>query len=409
MIETKFKQTEVGMIPEDWEVKKLGEIAQNFTGLTYSPENIKEYGTLVLRSSNIKSGRLSFVDNVYVDTTIPERAKVKDNDILVCVRNGSKSLIGKCAFIFPNNLEMAFGAFMTILRAKEDAKCLFYIWQSNAIQKQIQDNLGATINQITNADIQRYSTPLPSLSEQKRIATALTSIDNLIASLSALIEKKKLIKQGTMQQLLTAKRRLPGFSEPWVQKKLGEICEFENGYTPSKEVTSFWNNGTINWFRMEDIRKNGRILSNSIQHITSIAVKGDLFPANSIIMSTTATIGEHALLIVDSLANQRFTNLIIRKSLSNLINIYWFFYYCFVLGEWCRNNINEGGLAAVNMDDFSNHEIAIPPTKQEQTAIANVLTSMDNEIASLEAKRAKYETIKQGMMQQLLTGKIRLI
>ena len=86
----------------------------------------------------------------------------------------------------------------------------------------------------------------------------------------------------------------------------------------------------------------------------------------------------------------------------------WFYHYCFVLGEWCRNNINEGGLAAVNMEDFSN--VIIPlPSFDEQQAIASVLTSMDKEISAIEAKKAKYETIKQGMMQQLLTGKIRLI
>lgn len=196
--------------------------------------------------------------------------------------------------------------------------------------------------------------------------------------------------------------------EDWEVKRLDSICEFRNGYTPSKAVNRFWENGTIPWFRMEDIRTNGRILSDAIQHINEEAVKGNLFPAGSIIMSTTATIGEHALLIVDSLANQRFTNLIIRKSLTHAVDTMWFYHYCFVLGEWCRNNINEGGLAAVNMEDFSN--VIIPlPSFDEQKAIASVLSSMDDEISALEAKKAKYEQIKQGMMQQLLTGKIRLV
>ena len=196
--------------------------------------------------------------------------------------------------------------------------------------------------------------------------------------------------------------------EDWEVKRLDSICEFRNGYTPSKAVNRFWENGTIPWFRMEDIRTNGRILSDAIQHINEEAVKGNLCPAGSIIMSTTATIGEHALLIVDSLANQQFTNLIIRKSLTHAVDTMWFYHYCFVLGEWCRNNINEGGLAAVNMEDFSN--VIIPlPSFDEQKAIASVLSSMDDEISALEAKKAKYEQIKQGMMQQLLTGKIRLV
>ena len=107
-----YKQTELGPIPEDWEVKSLGEIAETFTGLTYSPENVYEHGTLVLRSSNIKNEQLCFEDNVFVQMSIPERAFVKENDILICVRNGSKALIGKSAIITKAAVGMAFGAFM---------------------------------------------------------------------------------------------------------------------------------------------------------------------------------------------------------------------------------------------------------------------------------------------------------
>ena len=195
--------------------------------------------------------------------------------------------------------------------------------------------------------------------------------------------------------------------EDWEMKILGEICDFRNGYTPSKSINRYWENGSIPWFRMEDIRTNGRILSDSIQHITEIAVKDSLFPAGSIIISTTATIGEYALLIVDSLANQRFTNLTIRKSLTRAIDIMWFFHYCHVLGRWCRSNINEGGLAAVNMIDLQNILIPIPSTP-EQVRIASALTSVDNLISSLDKLIEKKKNIKQGTMQQLLTGKKRL-
>ena len=195
--------------------------------------------------------------------------------------------------------------------------------------------------------------------------------------------------------------------EEWEMKILGEICDFRNGYTPSKSINRYWENGSIPWFRMEDIRTNGRILSDSIQHITEMAVKDSLFPAGSIIISTTATIGEYALLIVDSLANQQFTNLTIRKSLTRAIDIMWFFHYCNVLGRWCRSNINEGGLAAVNMIDLQNILIPIPSTP-EQVRIASALTSVDNLISSLDKLIEKKKNIKQGTMQQLLTGKKRL-
>ena len=339
---------------------------------------------------------------------INNRAKLKVGDVLF----SGTGTIGQTALVKeePINWGIKEGIYaITPDSHKLDSVFLiYYLHTTKAIALYSSMSSGSTISSVPMTKFINLPISLPSLSEQKRIALALSNIDALISELGKLIEKKRAIKQGAMQQLFTGKQRLRGFSEPWVEKKLGEICEFQNGYTPSKAVNSFWENGTIPWFRMEDIRTNGRILSDAIQHITEEAVKGSLFPANSIIMSTTATIGEHALLIVDSLANQRFTNLTFRKSLTQAVDVMWFYHYCFILGEWCKMNINEGGLASVNMIDFSNVMIPLPSVK-EQSAIASVLTSMDNEISALEAKREKYSSIKQGMMQQLLTGKIRLV
>lgn len=146
----------------------------------------------------------------------------------------------------------------------------------------------------------------------------------------------------------------------WV--RLGDACEIRNGYTPSKANRNFWDGGTIPWFRMEDIRANGRILSDSIQHITPEAVKGDgLFEKNSIIISTTATIGEHALLTADSLTNQRFTNLKVRKSLADKVDIKYFFHYMFIVGEWCKSNVNASSFASVDMKRFKDLKIPLPP------------------------------------------------
>ena len=268
---------------------------------------------------------------------------------------------------------------------------------------------GDAVVHISKASLENLFIPLPPIEEQRRIASALTSIDNLIDSLDRLIAKKRDIKQGAMQQLLSGKKRLKGFTEPWKSFKIDDLFDIGNGYTPSKANPAYWTNGTIPWFRMEDIRANGRILKDSIQHITEEAVKSSgLFPANSIILSTTATIGEHALLIADSLANQQFRFLTRKLNRCSDIDILFFFYHCFILGEWCRTNINDGGLMAVNMNDLKNYTFPAP-SLPEQQAIASVLTTMDNELSALEAKRKKYEQIKQGMMQQLLTGKIRLI
>jgi type I restriction enzyme S subunit len=181
---------------------------------------------------------------------------------------------------------------------------------------------------------------------------------------------------------------------------MSEVFKIKNGYTPSKANPKFWEGEdcTLPWFRMEDIRENGRILSDSIQHITPKAVKGKLFPANSIIVATTATIGEHALTIVDSLANQQFTFLTRRESLQDELDMKFFYYYMFIVDEWCRNNTNTSGFASVNMLKFKKLQIPIP-SLEEQSRIVAILDKFEalvNDMstglpAEIRMRRQQYE------------------
>ncbi len=178
-------------------------------------------------------------------------------------------------------------------------------------------------------------------------------------------------------------------------KTLEEVFEIKNGYTPSKNNPEFWEKGTIPWFRMEDIRENGRILKDSIQHITPKALRGKkLFPKNSIIISTTATIGEHALLIVDSLANQQFTFLSKKANCNIALDMKFFFYQCFLLGEWCKKNTNVSGFASVDMTAFKKYKFPIPPLEiqQEIVKILDAFTELNTELnTELKARKKQYE------------------
>ena len=392
MKETKFKNTEIGEIPKDWEVAPIGKVCNVRRGVRVTKEQLTDEGRYpVYQNTNYPMG---YFDNYNADANTP-----------FVIVGGSAGQIGlskerywaadDCSYFEKSNtLNKVFLYYELTHRQFE-------------IKKFVRT---ASVPRLDRKVIEDFVLPLPSLHEQHRIASALTSIDNLISSLGKLIEKKKNIKQGAMQQLLTGGTRLKGFDEPWMEHTIDELFDLGNGYTPSKSNPAYWTNGTIPWFRMEDIRTNGRILKDSIQHVTPEAVKGNgLYPKYSIILSTPATIGEHALLIADSLANQHFTFLNRKVNRRDMIDIIFFYHYCFILGKWCRDNINAGGLLAVNMDDLKNHSIYIPKSIAEQQAIATILTKMDDEITALEAKKAKYEAIKQGMMQQLLTGKIRLI
>lgn len=201
-----YKKTEVGVIPEDWDCIQLGNIGDCIIGLTYKPSDVKDYGRLVLRSSNINENRLVFTDNVYVDIPIKDDLVVQENDILICVRNGSRNLIGKCALIDKKSTGQTFGAFMSVFRSIY-GRYLFNCFQSSIIKKQLNEIMGATINQITNKDLKSFYVPLPNNDEeQQAIAEALSDVDAVVSSLTKLINKKKNIKQGAMQELLTGKK-----------------------------------------------------------------------------------------------------------------------------------------------------------------------------------------------------------
>jgi type I restriction enzyme S subunit len=157
---------------------------------------------------------------------------------------------------------------------------------------------------------------------------------------------------------------------------LVSLFSIKNGYTPSKANNDYWTDGNIPWFRMDDIRENGRVLSDSIQHISETAVKGGLFKADSIIIATSATIGEHALITSPFLANQRFTILTVKKEYEKIINIKFFFYYCFIIDEWCKENLTIGHFATVDMSRFK--KISVPiPSLSEQARIVEILDKFD--------------------------------
>lgn len=201
--------------------------------------------------------------------------------------------------------------------------------------------------------------------------------------------------------MMEPKIRFKGFEGGWKTPSIGEVFELRNGYTPSKAVNAFWEGGTIPWFRMEDIRTNGGILKDAIQHITPLAVKGaGLFEKNSIILATTATIGVHAMLIADSLANQQFTNFKVRKSLSDKYINEFLYYSFFNIDEWSKKNTNTGGLLSVNMPLLVKQPL-YSPCKQEQQAIATYFTSLDSQISASTSRLASLKQMKAASLQAM--------
>ncbi len=395
-----YKQTEVGVIPEDWNVVPMGRVSECLVGLTYSPFDVRDFGTLVLRSSNIQNGSLSFDDNVYVEMDVPARTITQEDDILICVRNGSRQLIGKCALIDAKTAGSAFGAFMSVLRS-ESAKFLFFQFQSDILKRQINDVMGATINQITNKNMAEFKVVWPpTKAEQQAIAEALSDADTLIESLEQLIAKKRQIKQGAMQELLTGKKRLPGFNGEWEVKRLGEVCDITMGRTPSRLNPTYWGAG-YKWLSIADLK--AKVVAESNEEITqSAAAEMLVIRKGTLLMSFKLSIGRLCFAGCDLYTNEAIC------SFNNLKANAEFMYY--MLG---RTDFSLYGKQAVkgytlNKESLKLVEIFLP-SQEEQTAIATILSDMDTELAALEVKLAKACQLKQGMMQELLTGRVRLV
>lgn len=406
-----MKQTEVGWIPDDWDVTTLGHCGEVVIGLTYKPEDVATSGTLVLRSSNIKNTRLDFKDCVFVRVDLPERVKVRKNDLLICVRNGSKKLIGKCALITDAVAGQAFGAFMAVFRAPNN-EYVFQVFQSGLIQRQIQNNLGATINQITNKDLKSYWIALPDSEEQKTIAEALSDADSWIESLALLIEKKRLIKHGAMQELMRPKAG-------WEVKRLGEIADqnirwsFTGGPFGSNLKSSDYTSDGVRVIQLQNIG-DGEFIGDS-EVFTSFEkaeelVSCNIYP-NEIILSKMGDPVARACIIPNDHDRYLMCSDGIRLAVNKRENDSYFICH-YINSPYFRNQAENNSTGStrkrIGLVTLRNLELIVP-NGEEQSRIAKILVAMDSEIKSLEQTLSKARQIKQGMMQQLLTGKIRLV
>lgn len=408
MKETKFKNTEIGRIPEEWETLYIHQITEISTGATPST-NINEYwenGTIRWMSSGELNNKIIYDVNGRITQKGYDNTgthMLPKNCVLIGLAGQGKTR-GTAAY---NKVELCTNQSIAAIlpNSKYESKYLYFYIDSLYDKLRLLSAGDGGRGGLNKQILQNLEIAMPPLNEQHRIASALTSIDNLISSLGKLTEKKNNIKQGTMQQLLTGKTRLKGFTKPWVYRKISEIATTSSGGTPSRSIPSYYY-GDIKWFTTTELKDN--YLYDSVEHITREALSNSsakMFSANTILMAMYgATIGKLGILKEPSATNQACCAI----KCNDIDEIFLFYILLYN-----RKSIIEKGCGAgqPNISQTIVNELSflVPPCKKEQQAIANILSKMDNDITALEAKRAKYEAIKQGMMQQLLTGKIRLI
>lgn len=387
------------------EWKKLGEVCDFRNGFAFKSNFFKEKGLPIIRISNITGTSVDMSDVKYFDmqdyhkSGNPLDYSIEKGDVLIAMSGATTAKIGyydKDEKAYQNQRVGKFVPQKNIL----NSRFLYHFLQTRTKYMYNLAGGGVQPNLSSNDIKEKILIPIPPLSVQERIVEILDKFTTLEAELEAELDCRKRQYEFYRNQLLTFEY---GAVE-W--KTLGEVFETRNGYTPSKANGEFWNNGTIPWFRMEDIRTNGHILKDSILHITPKAIKGKgLFKADSIIMATTATIGEHALLIADSLANQRFTNFNIRKSLSDKLTSKFVYYYFFVIDEWCKQNVNVSSFPSVEIERLKKLPFPIPPLA-EQERIVSILDKFDTLTTSIseglpkeiELRRKQYEYYRERLL-----------
>lgn len=393
---TKFKPSEVGPIPVDWEVKRLGEIGDVVTGSTPPRDDMECWGG----NYNWISAK-DFKDKYIVDS----EEKVTTKGMAFCRLLPSDSVLVTCiASIGLNAIAKNPCATNQQINAVICKACNneYLYYQIEAAKDRMIELAGQTAVPIINkGDFKNLMIPLPPCAEQEKIAEALSDVDALLAAMTKLIEKKRAIKQGAMQQLLTGKKRLAGFTGKWVEKRLGDVADFMTATTPTASIDLRWYIGTENM--LADKAGVTQNFASVPYKVVREYIKGDVLTSNiRPYLKKIWLADRNGGCSTDVLVLRTHDRAVcIPEFLVMLVSDDAFF-------DFAMANAVGTKMPRGDKKVLVNFEVRLPSVPEQQ-AIASVLSDMDAEIAALEAKRAKYESVKQGMMQELLTGKTRLV
>lgn len=381
-----YKLTELGLMPGDWSLGCLGNICDVRDGTHDSPKLLKK-GVPFVTSKNIVDGKLDLNDVSYISeedaAEINKRSKVDENDIIM-------AMIGTIGTAARIDVEPNFCIKnVALLKPKSiNSQFIFQLICSPLYQAYINDNLDGGIQKFVSlGTLRSLHVPMPDMYEQCAIATVLSDMDDLISGLDQIIAKKRDIKQAAMQQLLTGQTRLPGFSGEWEVKRLGELCRITTG---KKDVNEGNPNGQFPFFTCA----RNPTFSDDYS-----------FDCEAILIAGNGEVGNLNYYSGKFEAYQR-TYVLMNFSLSAS-------YIWHQLSAHLADALGIGKIGSsipyIKKGDLLGFELKHPTSVEEQAAIVNALSDMDDELATLETRRNKCMTLKQGMMQELLTGRIRLL
>jgi type I restriction enzyme S subunit len=388
-----YKQTEVGVIPEEWDVRPLSNISLKImVGIASAATHAYRLsGIPMIRNQNIKPGHLLDSDLLFIDQEYEKTYRNKrllEGDLLT-TRTGYPGT----TCIVPAKYKAA-QSFTTLITRPDTAQitskflCL-YINSEHGQRFFESSQIGGAQKNVNTGTLKKMPIPMPTVSEQTKVSNVLGAVEELLASIEDLIAKKRALKQAAMQELLTGKRRLGVFEGEWEVKRLGDVAHIKTGSKNNED-------------KVEDGEYPFFVRSDNVERIGSYS-----YDCEAVLVPGEGRIGDvfHYIKGRFDVHQRVYAITQFAREVSGK------FVHCYMamnFGTWAMQNTVKATVDSLRLPTFQTFEMRVPPTKDEQDAIAGVLTEIDTELAALEARKDKAQMLKQGMMQQLLTGKVRL-
>jgi len=398
-----YKQTEVGVIPEEWEVAQIRDVCRLVNGRGFKPFEWQTVGLPIIRIQNLNGSEdFNFYSGQYNPKILVEQGQLlfawsgsRGTSFGPHVWNGGRALLNYHTWKVVVNESTVTPDFL-----------LYSLRQLTSYIEERAHGASALVH-TQKWEMEKFPIVFPaSLPEQRAIATALSDVDGLLGGLDRLIAKKRELKQAAMQQLLTGQTRLTGFHAEWEVKRLGDVAEMGSGGTPPSSVPVFYD-GDIPWASISDMTKGGKVIMSTDRNLTRAGFMNSaahMFPAGTILYAMYASLGECSIAGISLCTSQAILGI---HPKNKLIGEYLYYFLTSLKGI-VKTLGQQGTQANLNKGMVQDFRLSLPPLP-EQTAIAAVLIEMDGELAVLTQRREKTRALKQAMMQELLTGKTRLI
>jgi len=392
-LKQEYQETEIGKIPVDWDVIELEKLGDFKKGKGIKKTDVRAEGLPCIRYGEIYTKHHNYIKEI--NTFIPvevslKSQKIKKGDLLFAGSGETKEEIGKCVVYLKDIEAYAGGDIIILSPSKGDSLYLgFLMNHKQVVEQKSRYGQGDAVVHIYSSALKKVKIPFPDPAEQSAIAQVLSDTDNLIQELDKLIKKKKDIKKGAMQELLTGKKRLEGFKGDWEIKRLGDISDIRTGKKNNEDKVQ---EGNYPFF----------VRSQHVERINSYSFDGE-----AILVPGEGGIGTIFHYINDKFDyHQRVYK--ISNFYEGISGLFTYYYMLINFNQQAMKNSVKATVDSLRLPTFKEFEITYPSDPKEQVAIANVLSDMDSDIEELKQKKVKYEKIKEGMMQQLLTGRIRL-